>query len=189
MFDKPWAEGSYQPHRGCGTHATVLTTAGPMLAIWGLKSQLMRSRIRNFSALRADGHQLRSLCIDIVARHDEAIHAITVIRLNLNPPFKNPRSTTADSPIILVFPHFVFFFLCTVTSFFHIYSQSHPRYSVFYPMKSLAVETSCGWNVLFCLINFVTPFDNSNTWNYLIHIHIHSFLFLPCRSGEPLLVC
>jgi len=38
-----------------------------------------------FSTLRVDGHQLCSLCIDIVACHDETIRAITVIRLNLNP--------------------------------------------------------------------------------------------------------
>jgi len=41
------------------------------------------------------GRQLRSLCIDILACHDETIRAITVIRLNLNLPFKNPRSATA----------------------------------------------------------------------------------------------
>ena len=34
------------------------------------------------------------ICIDILACHDETIHAITVIRLNLNPPFKNSRSAT-----------------------------------------------------------------------------------------------
>ena len=31
---------------------------------------------------------------DTLACHDETIRAITVIRLNLNPPFKNPRSAT-----------------------------------------------------------------------------------------------
>ena len=40
--------------------------------------------------------RLRSLCIDILACHNETIRAITVIRLNLNPLFKNPRSANAD---------------------------------------------------------------------------------------------
>ena len=82
----------YQPHRGGGTDAAVSTTTGPMLAVWGLKSQQMR----NFSMLRTDGHQLSSLCIDILTCHDETIRANTVIRLNLNSPSKNPRSATAN---------------------------------------------------------------------------------------------
>jgi len=72
-----------------------------ILAVWGLKSQKMQSqrtyKFRKFSVLRADGRRLRSLCIDILACHDGTIRAITIIRLNLNPPFKNPRSATAVS--------------------------------------------------------------------------------------------
>jgi len=34
-------EATYQPHRGGGTDVAVLTTAGPMLAVWGLKTQKM----------------------------------------------------------------------------------------------------------------------------------------------------
>jgi len=49
----------------------------------------------NFPRFTQMGAQLRSLCIDILNCHDETIGAITVIRLNLNPPFNNPRSATA----------------------------------------------------------------------------------------------
>jgi len=45
-------------------------------------------------------HRLRSLCIDILACHNETIHAITIFHLILNPPFKNPRSATADVRIV-----------------------------------------------------------------------------------------
>jgi len=77
--------------QGGGTDAAVSTTAGPMLAVWGLKSQQMRSqrsKIPKIFHASLDGLQLRSLCIDILACHDETIHAVTVIRLNLNPPFQ-----------------------------------------------------------------------------------------------------
>jgi len=58
------------------------------------RCDLKGPKFRKASALRADGRQLHSLCIDILACRDETIRAITVIRLNLNPPFKNPRSAT-----------------------------------------------------------------------------------------------
>jgi len=58
------------------------------------RCDLKGPKFRKVSALRADGRQLHSLCIDILACRDETIRAITVIRLNLNPPFKNPRSAT-----------------------------------------------------------------------------------------------
>jgi len=48
------------------------------------RCNLKGPKFRNFSALRVDGCQLRSLCIGILACHDETIRAITVIRLNLN---------------------------------------------------------------------------------------------------------
>ena len=95
-FDKPWAEGSYQPHRGGGTDAAVrppdqcLHYGAWKASRWDLKGP----KFRKFSTLCADGHPLHSLCMDIFTCHDETTRAITVIHLNLNPPFKNPRSAT-----------------------------------------------------------------------------------------------
>ena len=56
-----------------------------MLAVWGLKSQVKVLNSEKFPRFAQDGRRLRSLCIDILACHDETIRAITVIRLNLNP--------------------------------------------------------------------------------------------------------
>jgi len=52
------------------------------------RCDLKGPKFREFYALHADGRRLRSLCIDILACHDEKIRAIAVIRLNLNPPFQ-----------------------------------------------------------------------------------------------------
>jgi len=62
------------------------------------RCDLKGPKFRKVSALRADGRQLHSLCIDILACRDETIRAITVIRLNLNPLSKilDPPLTWSD---------------------------------------------------------------------------------------------
>ena len=88
-FDKPWAwwaERSYQPHRGGGTDAAGPTTAGPMLAVGAWKaSRCDRPKFRKFYSYFAAPPPVP---------YDVAMRAITVIRLNLNHPFKTPRSAT-----------------------------------------------------------------------------------------------
>ena len=66
-----------------------------MLAVWGLKNQQVQSEnFPRFARMCADF--AASAYIDILACRDETIRTFTVIRLNLNPPFKNPRSATEN---------------------------------------------------------------------------------------------
>ena len=67
-FDKPWAEGSYQPYRGGGTDVVVSMTAGPMLTVWGLKSQ-QPALLIHFSFFGVGGGSKASLFRPLLCCH------------------------------------------------------------------------------------------------------------------------
>ena len=94
-FDKPWAEEAISP-TGAVEQMRQFQRPPDQCSLYGAwkasRFDLKGSKFRKFSGLRADWLRLRSLCTDLLAYHDEIIHAVTVIHLNLNPPFKNPRS-------------------------------------------------------------------------------------------------
>ena len=77
----------------CGSfddHQTNARCMGPEKPADATSKVLNSENFPHFAWMAPTSHPL----IDILTCHDKTIHAITIIRLNLNPPFKNPRSAT-----------------------------------------------------------------------------------------------